>query len=533
MLCDSEITRGDTPQKLWLAECWLAHNGKAQDYMFLDTTALQFPVYHGILQKRYGHDWPPVVNSKNSSSVPPGVLINLLSKLLEQHRVYYLHPSFGYYFEQVYSKAHGLANELRSYPTNSVSPPPLTAAEITENENFWKENQPAFERLLPWINGTVTNQSSDLGRKLMQRLKIPFEANATAVTLGRNYSQSLVYWGVQLQQAGLLREARRHFDLALALNPNNLAAKANSECNKELQAGRQLSVPPIPALMEEFSKFRDWQQVMRDNGPFDDPVHCFGQGMLFAQGHLIRQAAQQFDRIHQFDPDNLLAQFWLARFYANQAPAKTLAMVSEIRAHPEAFEESGIRNLDISTVEAVALFASHRPIEAEQVLQRAMAEHPRDEILMGSVIQISGMFGRFTNALSAVERELQISPTNISALIIQGYLHMQIGNFTNAIPPFTRALSIDTNNYTARFDRAIAYLRNDQLDQSQRDYLVLEKAFPNSFRIEYGLGEIAWLRKDTNAAIQYYQLYLTNSISNSEEAKQVAERLQSLTSGSP
>jgi tetratricopeptide (TPR) repeat protein len=117
--------------------------------------------------------------------------------------------------------------------------------------------------------------------------------------------------------------------------------------------------------------------------------------------------------------------------------------------------------------------------------------------------------------------------------VIKGYLKLQTGEYAHAIPPLTLALSIDTNNQTARFNRAIAYLRGNQLDEAQKDYEVLEKYFPNSFRIYYGLGEIAWRKSETNRAIHYYELYLSNSVPNSEEARLINERLQSLNPPSP
>jgi predicted Zn-dependent protease len=181
----------------------------------------------------------------------------------------------------------------------------------------------------------------------------------------------------------------------------------------------------------------------------------------------------------------------------------------------------------------MALFYSHKTLEAEQVLQSCMAQHPGDEALLATVAQISSMFGRVTNALSAVERELVVRPTNMAALVVEGYLQMQMTNFSQAIPPLTRALSIDSNNYTARFDRAIANLCLDQLDQAQQDYRILVRVFPGSFKVYYGLGEIAWRRKDTNAAIRFYRLYLTNSVPESPEAKMIAERLQSLIPAPP
>ncbi len=533
VLCDSESAQIDYPQKLWLVEAWLARSGKTRNYMLIDTLALQVPAYHGMMRRRYGDDFPVVVNPKSLKKVPDVALVKLALKLSEQHPIYYLHPSFGYYFEFFYPQPHGLVMEMTRYPTNTLNAPPLTDGQVAENEKFWKERQQTFSTLLPWISEDATNRATGIGPLLSRRLHIPFQPNGTAVNLGRFYSQALDHWGVQLQQSGRLREAGRQFDSALALNPANAAAKINGDANQELQAGHVLRVPSNDVLRQELGKYSDWFQILRDDGPFDDPTHCFAQAAVFAQGNLLREAAQQFERVRSFDPDNFLPRFWLARFYANSMPAKSLTLLSELRAHPDTLEEAGIRQQDLSVVEAMALFYSHKTLEAEQVLQNSMALHPGDEALLATVAQISSMFGRVTNALSAVERELVVRPTNMAALVVEGYLQMQMTNFSQAIPPLTRALSIDSNNYTARFDRAIANLCLDQLDQAQQDYRILERVFPGSFKVYYGLGEIAWRRKDTNTAIRYYRLYLTNSAPESPEAKMIAERLQSLTPAPP
>jgi tetratricopeptide (TPR) repeat protein len=141
-------------------------------------------------------------------------------------------------------------------------------------------------------------------------------------------------------------------------------------------------------------------------------------------------------------------------------------------------------------------------------------------------------YGCYSNALTAVEQQLAIAPTNMTALINKGYVCMQVGAFEQAIPPLTKVLAMDTNNYSALLNRAIAFLRSDKLDAAQRDYGVLQKAFPTAFQIYYGLGEIAWLKKDTNAAIRNYQIYQANAPTNTAEAKLVSARLEELKSGS-
>jgi tetratricopeptide (TPR) repeat protein len=533
ILCDSQ-GRGDTPLKLWLAEAWLARNGKARDYVFADTVAMLSPLYQTLQHQRYGDGWPAVPIPKGSTQVPAIVHLRMIVKMAEQVPIYYLNTTFGYYIEVFYQNPRGLALEMKHYPTNALTRPPLTPAEISENEKFWQTNQTTLGELLPWIkNNNTGRKPAGFKARWMRALRIPFEPNTTALMLGRFYCQSITLWGVVLQKSGRWGEAGRYLDLALALNPDNLAAKASAECNKELRLSRRLSVPGIKTVQDEYAKYPNWERVLNDNGLFDDPLHCLIQGLAFTGGHLNRQAAQQFERVREFDPNYLPASLWLARFYATQFPDKSLALISQLHAGADTFDEFGIRQRDISMTEAMALYAAKKTPDADRILQEALDQNPRDEALLSMVVRISTMFGRLTNALSAVERELQIAPTNTAALLIQGYLLLQNSNYAAAIPPLTRTLSIEPNNSAARFNRAIACLLDDQLAQAQEDYLLLEKIFPNSFKVYYGLGEIAWRKKETNAAIRYYRLYLTNSVPESDESKLISDRLQSLTPHSP
>jgi tetratricopeptide (TPR) repeat protein len=531
VLGDSE-TRADVPIRLWLAEAWLTRNGTATNYYFADTLALGSPMYHQAQQRRYGKDWLPINIPKSAKRIPDVVLLSSMSKVSETMPVYYLSATFGYYMEAFSQRPHGLVYEMQRYATNDLLGPGITSDEVSENEAFWSKNGAVLDRLKPLIRERSLSQESRGMRTPWRRLlKIPVQPNATALILGRYYSQAADFFGVQLQHAGRWGEAVRYFDLALAMNPDNIAAKAALVCNQDLRAHRPIKLPPSQRVEEEFGRYSDWQQVVRDNGVFDDPLHCLVQALSFSGGHLYREAAQQFTRVHELDPDYPPAALWLARFYANNVPAKALDLLEGI--DPSLADQYGIRSRDIAMTKAMAFFACKKSAEAEQVMDQVMSENPKDETLLSMVVQVSVSFGRFTNALTAVERELQIAPTNAAALVVKGYLHMQTGSFAEAIPPLDRVLALDPNNNTARFNRGISYLRMGELDKAKKDYNQLEKVYPNAFRVYYGLGEIAWQRKETNAAIHYYQLYMSNSVPNSEESKKILERLQALSGHSP
>ena len=89
-------------------------------------------------------------------------------------------------------------------------------------------------------------------------------------------------------------------------------------------------------------------------------------------------------------------------------------------------------------------------------------------------------------------------------------------------------MTLTTNDPTARFNRALAYLKSDQLDLARADYVQLQNTYPNSFQVTYGLGEIAWRQHNTHEAIHNYELYLAQAPTNSVELKTIRERLNQL-----
>jgi Flp pilus assembly protein TadD len=135
-------------------------------------------------------------------------------------------------------------------------------------------------------------------------------------------------------------------------------------------------------------------------------------------------------------------------------------------------------------------------------------------------------------ALRATHRQLRVNPDDPSALLNEGIILVRLGACSNAIPPLTRVLAL-TNSPVALLNRANAYLGVSNLAAAQTDYLKLRQAWPKDCRVYFGLGEIAYRRKDTNAAIGYYRDYLANAAAGTEGAKFVADRLKALRQDSP
>jgi len=428
---------------------------------------------------------------------------------------------------------HGLVYKLNPYPTNYLFAPPVNTNLVVENEAFWaKVNAEVFPPLLAVITRPDSTRKPGLMNWLAKKAHLVHESNDDAATVAGFYSRALNHWGVEAQKIGLLTNAAAHFERALELNPDNIVAQVNLECNRNLRTGRSASVQVSKTIEDEFGKDRNWDQVIGDNGPFDEPNFCFEQGRVFVRNTQYRQAAAQFDRVKSLAPDNLVARIWLGQLYVVSAmPAEALKIINEIRAQPDLLAVGGTNRTELLFVEASAHLGQNDPAGAEAAVQAAMAQYPGDADMLATATQVYLKYGRFSNALSIIEQELSIAPTNMSALLNNGYTCIQGGAVEEALPALTQVLAVETNNHSALLNRAIAYLRANKLEESKTDYERLQKVFPSASQISYGLAEIAWRKRDTNAAIRNYELYLANAPTNTVEAKSVLARLKELKPG--
>jgi tetratricopeptide (TPR) repeat protein len=528
------IILSDDPRNLALVEETTAQSGQFPNYLFLDSTSLKWPEYHRFLKKRFPQLWHLEDEiATRQKGLEDGAVLQLIWNLSESNRLYYLHPSFGYYFETFYPEPHGLIYELKRFPPETLLAP-LPSHELTvENEAFWQAaKNTTFAALRPFLSPAEGKRSTRWLDKIAARAHLLPQANSEISVIAKYCSRALNVWGVQMQKQQQFPQAGSHFQSALELNPDNVAAHINLECNKNLQAGRK-NLAELPNSIEDrFGKYRKWEQVMNANGPFDQPTFCFEQGRVFARAGLYRQAAEQFARAVALAPDNVAARLMLSQLYLiGRMPDSALKLVGEIHAMSPAVSLSRSNQIDLLYIELSLHLAKGDLPAAQAAFDEAMARFPKDEDLLATATHVFMNTGRYTNALAAVDQQLLITPDNPSALVNKGFALMQFHEYEKAIGYFTKALSVEPGLTSALFNRAISYLRLDKLDDAKRDYEQLQKSNPTAFQINFGLAEIALRKKDTNAAILNYELYLTNSpSSNVEEANLVRARLAQLKS---
>lgn len=527
------VVLSDDPRFSLLAEAALRQDGRAPRHIILNTYALSYVPYHRFLESKFAPGWPSHLGTNQvQSSIPPIALIDLLSRMAAEREIYYLHPSFGYYFERFYPEAVGMIYRLRLFPDKAITPPPPAAAAIAANQAFWQHAETPLQNVVRRVASKPAGFKIE--SRLSRALNLRREPDPQALWTGAMYARTLNSWGVALQQNDQLQPAEWCFRRASELNPENVAAQINLGYNQKLQRADKSAFGLTKTMDDQLAAYRNWEQFLRANGPLDEPQYCYQQGVTFAQGGLYREAAAQFLRAQQLAPDNFSAYLWLAQIYnAWQLSDAALELIAAARKLPGTFPNEPAAQIELANAEATAHFNKHDPAAAQRVLETTMTRLPDDANLLNVALRLYLTYQRHTNALAVVEKQLRLTPDDPTALNNQSFIYLQLRQFDRAIPLLDRLIAAQPANAVALLNRAIAHFQSDHLDQARQDYAALRALAPDAYQASYGLAEIAYRQNDRTNAIANYERYLAKAPPGTAEAAQVAARLAALKTKSP
>jgi tetratricopeptide (TPR) repeat protein len=526
MVPNTGAVLSDDSGRLTLAQAGWERVHKSGGPVFIETASLGQGDYLRYLMSHY----PKLNNIATQVPKHLSVLgeIQVLQRLPQP--TYYLEPSFGAFFERFYLKPAGLVFQLLPLTPHAMLAPELTASDVSENIKAW--NQVAGGPL--------------------SRVALLVTNNVDASIIAAQSSRSANYVGVQFQRQNHLQEANTMFAHALALNPQNVMARVNQDFNAHLRASNTKSVE----LSDEFKNAVErygWQNMLLAFGPPDEPDLDFDFGQLIASNGYLRQAGEYLLRRIALRPNDTQAQIALAKTYVDmEQPDDAFAMLQKARSHATAADAD-----ELTRVEALAYLAKNDQAKAEELLKTAAA---KNDNYTGSRLAMLAEFYRvigynaaranrateaktsFNNALSTLDRELKwfsapdrarTSDADIADVLMRkAEIQMQLGSHDQAIASLNKALDLQPGNPRALMNRAIAQLQAGKYDEAKRDYNELDRILPQpNYAVYYGLAEIATKTNDRSGAIKNFKKYLKYAPENSNEAKQVRERLDKLERG--
>ena len=523
------IILADEPSRLYLLEAAFQREGKPNKNIMIETGSLPHREYITYLLSRYPElKKETAAPEKLPRVLPVDSLVRYMYGLSRTHSIYYLSPSFGYYFEAFYMKPHGLVYELQPFPKDATQPPLVSSEEIKQNQDIWARLEKKPLAALPSLS------------------KLDLDASAVS-----DYcSVGLDFWGVELQKAGHLKEANAAFAEAALINSQNFIAKINKAYNERLQKNDRRPIDTRELIYKAINLYQGLVPILKFNGPVDEPDLDSEFGMFLANNHDLRQAAALFERRLQLLPGDASAELDLAKVYVDSGQIdKAMEMIRKLRANPVASK------WEVARVEALAYYAKNDFASAERLMQEAFKEDPRDPrrvYILAEFYRVTAYTAlreknekeanrRFTMALSYLDQELhllsQLSEKNVGAnsvpdaLLKKAEVQMMLKSFQQAIATLGQILDLQQGNATALLNRAIAEIQLGQFQAAKDDYKTLRRIMPNqTYVVDYGLAEIAARQKHPAEEIRSLKRYLSSAPDDATEYQSSRLRLRKLES---
>jgi tetratricopeptide (TPR) repeat protein len=519
------VMLSDQPQKLAVFQAALSQHRERADWLAVDTRSLSAVEYRAGLERRQPAGW---LTDENRHQLTSLEMRRLLEQVARTNRLFYLHPSYGYFFEQFSLEPMGSIYEMKRRGNNPLEIPPLPGDAAGADEIFWTG---AWQKVFaPLIAGSDRRQTGWLDT--IHRTGLASAPLYQDRLLAEWYSLSLDGWAVALQRQGRWTEARLRFEQALQLNPDNFSARISLACNTNHQSGRKLGLGDADKVAAELGNSQRLSLVMNSCGPFDEPVFCYLLGCSFQQINQPLQAAQQFERTRMLAPGAAAPEFALAELYTRlRYDDRARPLIGHLRDKAKNLPADSAMNVDLGLLEANSWLSQTNIASANIAFESVLQQHPDDAQIVNRVVGTYLAFGDFTNALQLINAHLSKSPDDVPGLNLKASILIQSGNAAAAAAVLDHLLTL-TNLPVIRLNRAIARLASQDFAAAETDYRELEKSGAETGPACFGLAVIAEHRHDTNQAVNYLRLCLTNTPPGTILWREAVARLQVLQPGS-
>jgi tetratricopeptide (TPR) repeat protein len=522
------ILLSDDATRLYLLQADCERRGIRNDHIMIDTHAFphreyilylaaRYPALKSVMTTNLAH-LPPVLGSDN--------LMKFMYLVTRNFPVYYLQPSFGYYFEALYLKPLGLVYELKPNTNSLMQPPPPTDGEIKANQAFWGKMESGPLKPLPGL--------------------AMLDSDAAAIS--GDYGVALDYWATELQKTGHLREAHDQFAEAVRLNTNNFIAQINLEYNERLLKGDRRPVESAETFYKALMFYHGLGTLLQRNGPVDEPGLDLQVGEAMAEGGNLAQAAVLFQRRLQFLPGDAEAQLAMAKTYVDlHQPAKALELIRELR------KTSKISAWELTRCEALAYMGEADYAMAEKVLRNAIKDDPNDENRVATLAEFYRVRGKqflgehktaeagraLTNALADIDLQLQLLKSDRrdtvptfdfpDTLLKKGEVQMMLNSYAPAVTTLSQVLELQPKNFTALLNRALSEIEIRKFKAAREDFKELGKLLPEQpWLVEFGLASVAAAEKDKAMEMDHLKRGLKTTPEGGREYLRASNRLYTL-----
>ncbi|MBN9692942.1 MAG: tetratricopeptide repeat protein [Verrucomicrobia bacterium] len=499
------VVLSDNPYLLRLARAAALTRPGTPAHFFFETQRGPDPRYREWVVQRTKSTIPEFAALGGVTENIAGVTTDVVTQLAGEGRAFYLHPSFGFFFERVRLQPAGVIYSLTPQPSMMVSlqgTPEQSAAALR-----------SWQALSPALDGVA--RARLVGAKDGKRMSEMWSRAANSL-------------GVELQRQGRLPEAGQLFAQSQKLSPENKAALVNAAVNADLQAGRVLSTELNKPVANSVTI-----QVLNTDGPLDEPVSLrnIGQSLLSAVERLPRQAWDAFRRAEQLAPTETMARFGQieALLQAGMYPQARTAL-NEVKQSPAAQTPSREFVAALQRLEIYYALTQGDIAGAERLIADARTQFASDTSLLDLLTELYIRQGRYDEAMPLLEQWRKQRPEDPPATLRLAAIYITRAQFETALRLLDQLLVLQPDNPGARLNKAISLLQLNRLDDAKREYQLVAERIPDLPMIQFGLAEISLRRKNTNDALEHLEKYLKNAPTNTVEYSNVVERVSQMRS---
>lgn len=461
------------------------------------------PLYRQhLVRSKATSAWPEWASVAEAKTNIAGQFLPLWQRAAQENKAYLLSLDLNFSTEGMKLTPCGLAYQVEPGGSGLASGILLHNEDAAVLMATWEKRSPLFEVL----SHAQMAGSSPTVRWAAQVWSRAANVNGVACQRGRQWSN-----------------AKSLFQIALNVDPDNVAARINLMANADLAAGRSVGAQTTTAA----ATF-DPGTLYHFYGPIEEPQSLvnLGRSLLLSSPPQFKSAGAFFLRARELNPDFLRASLGYIASELNQGhPDLALAEVNQVG------DRTGLtvqERVSLLRFKVAALGGLNRIRDIEKCLASAREQMPREVAPIELLVDLYFNEKQFERALPLLDEWMKLEPRNTLAASRKAQALLLLQRNAEALPLLTQLIDREPGWTSVRANRAVALMRLKKLDEAQREYERLLETDSGNFVFHAGLAEVSELQQRPKQALQHWESFLANAPHSTEEFTNALKKVERL-----